>query len=61
MCLSQMNGTYKVNAEHLKPYHSAASKLLASLYKPCVEHIPREENDVADQLSNQAMDIAARQ
>ncbi len=60
----QINGNYKVNAPHLRPYHAEACALMATLYQGVVarpvEHIPREENGVADELSNQAMDMAAK-
>lgn len=57
LLIRQVEGSYKVKAIHLKPLHSAVTALLSSLtvlYQ--FKNIPREKNQLADELANLAMD-----
>jgi ribonuclease HI len=56
LVIRQLQGTYKVGALHLKPLHAEAVRLLAKIPTYCLEHIPRDLNSRADELSNIAMD-----
>ena len=52
----QLQGVYKVKAEHLKPLFLELQGLLRKFQKAEVKHVRREFNKVADALSNEAMD-----
>ncbi len=56
LVIRQIEGTYKVGASHLKPFHAEATRLLASIPNYKLEYIPRALNSRADWLSNMAMD-----
>jgi ribonuclease HI len=56
LLVKQLNGDYAVKAEHLKPLHEEAKALLAVFPQIHVAHIPREENEAADEMSNRAID-----
>ncbi len=53
--MNQINGDYKVKDERMKALHGKASLLLKKLDSWSFEHIPRDQNKVADKLSKQAM------
>lgn len=56
LVVEQMNGNWKVKNPHLKPLFQEARKM-ADLFKSfTISHVPREENGIADNLANQAMD-----
>lgn len=52
----QLQGVYKVKAEHLKPLFADLKGLLRKFQKADVKHVRREFNKIADALSNEAMD-----
>lgn len=57
LMVRQLQGKYKVKAENIKPLFNQAKSLLDSLnltYQ--FNDIPREQNSLADELANQAMD-----
>ncbi len=58
LVIKQMRGEYKVKHAGLQALHADARRLLARLDRVTFEHVRREQNTVADGLSNQAMDIA---
>ena len=58
--IRQINGKYAVRNEGLKPLYNEAMALLKSFSKWRAEHIPREENALADEMSNRAIDEEMR-
>jgi ribonuclease HI len=46
-----------VKADHLRPLHDEAKALIAGFDKIDLRHIPREENEAADEMSNRAIDL----
>jgi len=58
LLVRQMQGTYKVKSEDLKPLYERASKLSRQLKYFAIEHVRRELNREADALANAAMDQA---
>jgi ribonuclease HI len=56
LLVRQLNGEYQVKADHLKPLHEEARQLLQGFSAVAVSHIPREENEAADEMSNRAID-----
>lgn len=56
LLVRQLNGQYRVRAPHLKPLFQKAVKLLEQFKLFTVEHIPREENGVADKICNEILD-----
>ncbi len=60
LLIKQLMGTYKVRAEHLKPLYEESVKLLNALEGYELRHIPREQNTMADQLANRALDVQRR-
>ena len=58
LVIKQMRGEYKVKHAGLQPLHAEARSLVAQLGHVTFEHVRREQNKVADGLSNRAMDIA---
>jgi ribonuclease HI len=59
LMIKQLNGKYAVRNEGLKPLYNEAKALLES-FKWRAEHIPREENTEADEMSNRAIDEEMR-
>ena len=55
LMIKQLNGKYAVRNEGLKPLYNEAKALLET-FKWNAEHIPREENAEADEMSNRAID-----
>jgi ribonuclease HI len=57
LMVRQLQGKYKVKAENIRPLFTTATAILQDLkveYK--FSDIPREQNSIADQLANEAMD-----
>lgn len=52
----QLSGRYKIKAEHLKPIIQKIQLLNLELGGVIFSHIPREQNTIADQLANYALD-----
>ncbi|MCL1799283.1 MAG: 6-carboxytetrahydropterin synthase QueD [Eggerthellaceae bacterium] len=55
----QINGSYKVKSADLKPLFLRAKALLEHFDEATVAHVYRKNNDAADALANEAMDIRA--
>ena len=53
LAVEQLNGRYKVKNERLKLLHAQALELL-SQFQSTVVHVPREQNQRADELANLA-------
>lgn len=56
LLVRQLEGKYKVRNAGLKPLHEQAVKLLRSFERFDLKHVPREENALADEMSNRAID-----
>ncbi len=56
LLVRQLSGTYKVKNEGLKPFYSRVTELLSEFERVRFEHIPREQNTLADSLANRAID-----
>jgi ribonuclease HI len=56
LLVKQLAGDYAVKADHLRPLHDEAKALLGGFSFIEVRHIPREENEQADAMSNRAID-----
>jgi ribonuclease HI len=56
LLIRQLEGKYKVRHAGLKPLHARAVELLKSFDRYAVRHVPREENKLADEMSNRAID-----
>jgi ribonuclease HI len=56
LLVRQLSGDYAVKADHLKALHEEAKQLLSAFSEVDVAHIPREENQAADEMSNRAID-----
>jgi probable phosphoglycerate mutase len=58
LVVEQMRGRWKIKHPGLVPLAKRAGELLAKFPKREIRHVPREENVVADMLSNRAIDEA---
>jgi ribonuclease HI len=56
LLVRQMLGIYKVKNAGLKELHQKAKDLLKKFRKVKLEHVPREQNQLADEMSNRAID-----
>jgi ribonuclease HI len=56
LMIRQLGGQYQVKHAGLKPLHAEALRLLRGFEKFSLRHIPREENGLADEMSNRAID-----
>jgi len=56
LLVRQLAGRYRVKAPHLRPLYERVRSLLAAIPSVRVEHVPREQNKVADGLANEALD-----
>jgi len=56
LLIRQLKGEYAVRHAGLKPLHAEALRLLRSFDAYQLEHVPREENALADEMSNRAID-----
>lgn len=59
LVVRQMQGLWRIKHPGLKPLALRAGALLAEFPRRTIEHVPREENGVADALANRAIDEAA--
>jgi ribonuclease HI len=57
LLVRQLKGEYQVKADHLRPLYEEARTLLAGFPDVELRHIPREENQQADDMSNRAIDL----
>jgi len=56
LLVRQLKGEYAVRHAGLKPLHAEALRLLRTFDRYDVEHVPRAENALADEMSNRAID-----
>lgn len=56
LLVRQITGAYRVKAAHLQGLHQEAVGLLKRFKSYQVEHVPREQNGLADALANRALD-----
>jgi ribonuclease HI len=60
LLIRQLKGEYAVRHAGLKPLHAEALRLLNGFERYALEHVPREENALADEMSNRAIDEEMR-
>jgi len=58
LVVEQMNGRWKIKHPNMKPLAKRAGELWAVFPRRSITHVPREENAIADALSNRAIDEA---
>jgi len=56
LLIRQLKGEYAVRHAGLKPLHAEALRLLRGFDRFELQHVPREENALADEMSNRAID-----
>ena len=56
LIISQLKGEWKIKHPGLKPYYQRAKDLLARFDRASLQHIRRELNGDADEMSNRAID-----
>jgi ribonuclease HI len=56
LLVKQMQGEYKVKNEALRELSLQAARLARQLAKVGYRHVPREQNELADRLVNEALD-----
>lgn len=56
LLVRQLQGRYQVKSPHLKPLFAQARALAGRFARISFQHIPREQNAIADRLANLAMD-----
>lgn len=61
LLVEQVNGNYRVKAEHLKPLVSQAVLRARGFRRFALVHVPREKNRQADRLANRGADESERQ
>jgi ribonuclease HI len=59
LMVKQLNGRYRVKAPHLIPLWRAAVNALKKFESWAIAHVPREENRLADEAANRAIDQKA--
>ncbi len=59
LLVRQINGQYKVKSELIRPFFRQAISLLGEFKNWRVRHIPREKNEQADELVNQALNLGS--
>lgn len=58
LVVSQINGDYKIRNSRLLPLYKQAIEFLHKIPDGyIIKHIPREQNKIADQLANKAIDM----
>ncbi len=58
LVVEQMRGLWKIRHPNMKPLALRAGELLASFRTRSIRHVPRDDNAIADALSNRAIDEA---
>lgn len=58
LVVQQLRGAWKIKHPNMRPLALRAGELLASFPKWTIGHVPREDNGIADALSNRAIDEA---
>ncbi len=56
LLVRQLNRIYRIRHKNLKPLFLELKKFEALYEEVCYNHIPREQNSVADSLANNALD-----
>jgi ribonuclease HI len=56
LLIRQLEGSYRVKNAGLAPLFNEAQRLLRQFDKVSLQHVPREENALADEMSNRAID-----
>ena len=56
LVVKQIQGSYKVRNENIRPLYESALRWIALIPEFSIEHVRREFNKDADQLANDAMD-----
>jgi len=56
LVVEQMNGNYKVKSTDLRPIFEETRRIADQFKHFKIEHVRREQNQLADQLANEAMD-----
>jgi ribonuclease HI len=56
LLIRQLEGAYQVKNAALKALHAKAKALLRTFDRVDLRHVPREENTLADEMSNRAID-----
>ena len=51
--MKQVNGEYKVKHERMKPLHQKTIVLLRQYSNWSLQHVPRDDNTIADKLSKE--------
>ena len=60
LLVEQMQGNYKMRAEHLKPLLADAVIRAKKFRAFSIKHIPRDQNTKADRLANKGADASER-
>ena len=56
LAMMQLKGEWKLKNEGLRPLFAKARELVAKFDRVTFQHIPREQNGAADEMSNRAID-----
>jgi len=56
LVVQQMRGVWRIKHPNMKPLALRAGELLASFATRTIAHVPREDNTIADALSNKAVE-----
>jgi ribonuclease HI len=56
LLIRQLQGRYQVKSPTLRPLYEEAKGLLKQFSRVKLTHVPREQNKVADEMSNRAID-----
>jgi ribonuclease HI len=59
LVVQQMRGLWRIKHPNMKPLALRAGELFASFPRRVIAHVPREDNLIADALSNKAIDDAS--
>ncbi len=57
LLVRQMLGQYRVKNEGLKPLYEEAKQLARQFQKFSIRHVRREQNTLADEMANRAMNL----
>ncbi len=57
LCVQQLRGAFKVSSKNLIPLYNKVKQMLRSFSKWEIHHIPREQNQRADSLTDQVLDL----
>jgi ribonuclease HI len=56
LAINQLKGEWKIKNEGLRPLYDDAKQLLRRFDRVVLQHVPREQNTDADEMSNRAID-----